>query len=259
MSKLISFLTCATAAVAAILQSRDNTSCSAGSITGNGRTCTVECGVDHLGGDYTSLYTGTWPDCMNACTADPTCATAQYLLTNGYCYLKNSTGPSSNNPSVSSIVCQAQAQAQAQAPAPDTCIAGNVTLNGRSGVLQCGYDYPGGDYASQYTDSLAACQNLCAWDLNCLTAQYNQNSKYCYLKNSIKTSVVNSNVWSVVFPPITTTPEGCMPYAPTSPFLQNSGFEQGLLGWIAPSPANSYGYSTGFITNGIAFEGCSAL
>ena len=259
MERLIFILTCATAVVASLIQSRAS-SCVAGSIVSNGRNCTVECGIDHLGGDYSSLYTADWTTCMNACTADPTCATAQYSSKNSYCYLKNTTNLSSSNRFINSIVCQAPTSPQPIDASLDGCHAGNVVLNGRSGVVQCGFDYPGGDYSAQYTGSFVGCTNLCAADANCSTAQYNSDTRYCYLKSStnIKASVQNWLIYTIVFPQATTAPSGCLPYTPFSPYMQSPGLEQGLLGWRAPS-TGSYGNCTASVTNGIAFEGCNAL
>ena len=255
MGKLISFLTCITAASAAAI-SVGASVCISGPVTSNGRSCTVECGVDHPGGDYSSLYTADFQTCIDACTADSGCATAQYSNTNSYCYLKGVVDPSSNNVNVNSVVCQAPTPPPAP-PAPDTCTAGSVKLNGRSGALQCGIDYPGGDYASQYTGSLVACENLCAADLNCLTAQYSKDTKYCYLKSTVQPSKLNGEINSIIFSSTSTTP-GCMPYAPVSPYMQSPGFEQGLQGWSAPAQSDSLGTFTGNVTDSIALEGCNA-
>ena len=251
MGKLIPFLTCITAATALAVSSGASI-CISGPVSDNGRDCTVECGVDHPGGDYSAQYVADFQTCIDVCTADPACATAQYSYSTSYCYLKNTVDPSSNNANVNSVVCQAPTTAPP--PTPDTCTAGSVTLNGRSGALQCGFDYPGGDYASQYTGSLVACENLCAADLKCLTAQYNKDTKYCYLKSYVQPSTLNSEINSIIFSSTVTKP-GCMPYAPVSPYMQSPGFEQGFQGWTSYPHAGDFNES---VTTNIALEGCNA-
>ncbi|KPI45005.1 uncharacterized protein AB675_2387 [Cyphellophora attinorum] len=63
----------------------------------NGRTCTVQCGIDRRGGDYDRAYTGTFEGCIQLCAAASTCVTAQYHGKTGWCYLKDSRNPAETN------------------------------------------------------------------------------------------------------------------------------------------------------------------
>ena len=273
MGKLISLLTYATVAVAAAtLQVRDST-CTSGSVTSNGRNCTVSCGLDHPGGDYSSMYIADFQTCISTCVGDQKCATAQYSQQNSYCYLKNATNPAQTRSGVNSVVCRGLSDPPSQ---DEGCTCGSFTQNGRSGAIQCDVDYPGGDYTSQYTGSLAACESLCTADPKCLTAQYIIKTYTCYLKNFVSQAelgpvYMKDRVMSVIMNP-TTTPSGCMPYAPISPFMVSPGLEQGFAKDISQSstPTNgwsftSYGkgnapylYYSSYIANGTALEGCNS-
>lgn len=49
-----------------------------------GRECRVDCNVDHPGGDFANLWTGSFELCALACGADPYCVTAQYHKSDGF-------------------------------------------------------------------------------------------------------------------------------------------------------------------------------
>ena len=276
MAKLISLLTYATVALAAAtLRVRDST-CTSGPVSSNGRNCTVSCGLDHPGGDYSSMYTADFQTCIDTCVGDQKCATAQYSQQNSYCYLKKATNLATTSSNVNSVVCQGSSDPPSQ---NEVCTYGTFTQNGRSGAILCDTDYPGGDYPSQYTGSLAACQSLCTADARCLTAQYATNTYICYLKSRVTQEMWKldgvrypNNVMSIVMNP-TTTPSGCMPYAPISPYMFSPGLEQGFQHdpAVTPSDVNGWfftGYGKGssqptgtyqtYVANNSALEGCNS-
>ncbi|KAI8632121.1 WSC domain-containing protein [Xylariaceae sp. FL1651] len=60
------------------------------SYVSSGKTYTVQCGIDHAGGDLTSLTTDTFSGCIDACTATKGCVVVAY--SGSACYLKSSVG-----------------------------------------------------------------------------------------------------------------------------------------------------------------------
>ena len=170
MVHLAFFLGFVSVALAATLSARDTT-CSPGPITSNNRQCTIECGVDHSGGDYGSLVVADFQGCINACSTDGNCVTAQYNTNSNYCYLKNLVQGASNNPSVNGIVCQVSSVSSSSftgtspsssTPATSACSAGPTTVQGRTGLVECDTDRPGGDYANRYSQTFETCEGLCA-------------------------------------------------------------------------------------------------
>jgi hypothetical protein len=71
------------------------------------------------------------------------------------------------------------------------CNAGRKTINGQEYTVSCGMDRLGGDYARQQS-SWDDCISACGADSTCLTAQYHEDSGWCYLKNSVNPPVASS-------------------------------------------------------------------
>ena len=175
MVQLISILGLTTTTLAVTFSVRDTT-CSPGSVTLNSRQCTIECGTDHPGGDYSALSVPDFQTCINTCSSDPNCRTAQYLTTNSYCYLKSLVGSSTSNADVNGIVCQSSASSSSTTTTTTTtssattssCSPGPTTINGRTGAIECNTDRSGGDYSAVYAETFQACENACAADVsNC--------------------------------------------------------------------------------------------
>lgn len=53
----------------------------------NGGSYTIACGIDHWGGDLSSVQTSTFEACMDACDATTGCIDVSY--SSGSCYMKN--------------------------------------------------------------------------------------------------------------------------------------------------------------------------
>lgn len=70
----------------------------------------------------------------------------------------------------------------------DTCSAGTQTVNGRQCTTTCNSDRPGGDYASMQTSTYIGCIEACASQSLCVSATYNENSGFCYLKRSLNSA-----------------------------------------------------------------------
>ena len=170
--------------LAAAFLSLASAGCTPGSVQIGSRQCKVQCGIDRPGGDYGNQYTGTFDKCMSACATDAKCSTAQFHISNGYCYFKDSRNAAVTNSNDNTIDCE---------PAVATCQSGPVTLNGRSCNVQCGIDRPGGDYGAKFTGSFDGCMAACAADTRCLTAQYHISNGYCYLKNTRNKAVADAN------------------------------------------------------------------
>ena len=169
------YLLALTIAASATTLPRRDTSCTPGAITANGRQCTIECGTDHAGGDYSAMSVSNFQACIDACTADSACQTAQYLTTNSYCYLKNSLGDPSSSDTVNGIVCQVHSSPSsttsttstaAVVTAAATCTPGSITINGRSGTVECDTDRAGGDLSNVNVQTFQDCENACARDVH---------------------------------------------------------------------------------------------
>lgn len=104
----------------------------------DGRQCTTKCGVDHPGANIAAQPAANFKACIQACAANPECATAQFLTTNSYCYLKGPAIPAAQaNPNVDSVIC-AGAVAPSPSPSPTTMTtptASTVTVTDTTTVM----------------------------------------------------------------------------------------------------------------------------
>lgn len=144
----------------------------------SGRVCKTTCGQDRPGGDYKAVYTGSVDGCIGACSSDSKCATAQYSLSNGYCYLKTTLHDFSAQLNVDSI----------------DCCPGPKTIGSKTCTTTCGIDRPGGDIGAVYAGSVDACISACASSAECKTANYSLENGYCYLKNASNPSTPSQNI-----------------------------------------------------------------
>jgi hypothetical protein len=67
-------------------------------VASNGLNFTVECGIDHAGGDLTSLYVGSFQECIDACSSNSKCVDVS--LSGTACYLKQTLGSANKSPSI---------------------------------------------------------------------------------------------------------------------------------------------------------------
>ena len=141
----------------------------------NGRTCTVQYGIDRLGGDYARTAVDSFETCISACAADTQCKSAQYHHDTSTCYFKDAVNPSNADSNEDTVDC-----------------SGLIVINGRTCQIQYGIDRFGGDYDRKNTGTFDGCQQACASDPICMTAQFNTGSGWCYLKNTLNVAVQSS-------------------------------------------------------------------
>lgn len=72
------------------------------SFTSGGRTLVLTCSNDFYGFDYGNVFVENLQACTQACAADTNCEAASFNggAGSGYCYLKNTMGPSNANSNV---------------------------------------------------------------------------------------------------------------------------------------------------------------
>lgn len=67
--------------------------------------CTPKCGTDRQGGDYNRAPVRSFDQCVALCGQDPQCVTAQYHVSNGFCYLKNVVNAPNTDLGVETVDC----------------------------------------------------------------------------------------------------------------------------------------------------------
>lgn len=66
----------------------------------NGQTFTLECFLDHTGGDTGLTYQSTYAGCVSNCAATSGCLAASWVASNGFCYVKNVLNTANTNSGV---------------------------------------------------------------------------------------------------------------------------------------------------------------
>lgn len=92
------FSNAASAAAPSSSSSSSEPSCPSGngtSYTTNGATFTIECGIDHAGGDLSSKQVSCFSECITACATTSGCVDVSYM--GAECYLKKSLGNTLSN------------------------------------------------------------------------------------------------------------------------------------------------------------------
>lgn len=197
----------------------------------NGATFTIECGIDHAGGDYASASTNTFQQCIDLCASYAWCVDVSYSGVG--CYMKNTVGKASNNgvsgarllssgstsssaasststsiiPSTSSTssiqatsVTTTMATSTSASTAPPSCPASNgaTYVSGSSSfIIECSVDRAGGDLSMVYTSSFVACMAACSSTSGCIDVSWVPGSPQgpCYMKSTAAAGQANSNVW----------------------------------------------------------------
>ncbi|KAK3674902.1 hypothetical protein LTR78_005246 [Recurvomyces mirabilis] len=194
-------------------------------VTSNGKSFIVECGIDHSGGDLTSLSVNNFQQCIDACAQNPACV--DMSLSGSACYLKSTVGEVVNNgvwgarlltgttsstlvPIGSSLANPATTSTSTSlslapstfstsfavaTPSAVTCPGSNSTTyqsGGQSWLIECGVDHAGGDMGSLSASSFAACIAACASTSGCVDVSLSGSA--CYLKSSVGAPVYNG-VW----------------------------------------------------------------
>jgi hypothetical protein len=165
--------------------------CNAGTQTVNGRTCTLSCATDRVGGDYARMQTGTWTGCVQACAAESLCVAATYNEGTGFCYLKRDLKDASYAYGQDTVVCSAAPSGSSSGTPAPQCTPGTRNIGDTTCTISCDTDRPGGDYAQQQTGTLEGCIQACAAENLCVSATYNEANKFCYMKRESKAAVSN--------------------------------------------------------------------
>jgi hypothetical protein len=178
----------------------------------NGDTYTVECGIDHSGGDLPGggTYVDSLDACINLCSSTTGCVDVSWVSGSpqGACYLKGSVGTANPNSGVlgGKLISKFGATSTSSAPATPTptplCPGQNNSVYtdtcGATYTIECGIDRSGGDLpvTAQYVTGLDKCIALCSANSACVDVSWVQGSPEgpCYLKGSAGTPNANSGV-----------------------------------------------------------------
>lgn len=163
--------------------------CTAGTKTFNGRTCQLNCGQDRVGGDYAAMQTGTWSGCAQACAAESLCLAATYNEKTGFCYLKRELKEAKSVEGQNTVTCSATTSND---PPPAQCTPGTRKIGDTTCTISCNTDRRGGDYATQQTGTFEGCILACASENMCVSATYNEDTKFCYLKREKNEAFTNA-------------------------------------------------------------------
>jgi hypothetical protein len=181
----------------------------------NGDTYTVECGIDHSGGDIPGdgAYVSSLDSCIALCSATTGCVDVSWVegSPQGPCYLKSSVGTANANGAVwgakllskAGATATSSTAATASSTATPVCPGSDGTAftasNGDTYTVECGIDHSGGDIAGDgaYVSSLGACISLCSATTGCVDVSWVQGSPQgpCYLKSTLGTANTNAAVW----------------------------------------------------------------
>ncbi|KAI7500184.1 WSC-domain-containing protein [Hortaea werneckii] len=203
-------------------------------IMSNGKNFTIECGVDHAGGDLTAQSVGNFQECIDACAKNAHCVdvslsgSARYLksilgatVPNGAVWgaklivasSSSSTSTSSSSTdstatitasstSVSSTSTTSTSASASASPSSITCPSGDgqtIVVNGTSFLIECGIDHAGGDLSSLSVGSFYECMQACTKDARCIDVSLSGSA--CYLKGSLGAAVPNGVWGDYVFEP----------------------------------------------------------
>jgi len=187
--------------------------------TSNGKNFTIECGLDHQGGDLTSLTVSGLQGCIDACATNSQCVDA--VLSGTACYLKSSLGAAVQNSNLagarlssvtvggsassaattSTTTAATSSGATSAAASPTTsapsCPASNgqtyTAANGDQFLVECGIDHAAGDFMQAYGVTFQQCLEQCAVAPGCQALALSGTA--CYMKNSIGAANMNSNIF----------------------------------------------------------------
>ncbi|KAI6893054.1 hypothetical protein KC318_g1484, partial [Hortaea werneckii] len=193
-------------------------------VVSNGKNFTIECGIDHAGGDLTAQGVGSFQECIDACAKTANCVDVS--LSGSACYLKSTLGAAVPNGAVwggklmiassssststsssstdstatittsSASVSSTSTASASASPTSITCPSADgqtITANGTSFLIECGIDHAGGDLSSLSVSSFYDCMQACTKDTRCIDVSLSGSA--CYLKGSLGAAVPNG-VWA---------------------------------------------------------------
>jgi len=139
------------------------------------------------------MQTGTWTGCMQACAAESLCLAATYNENTGYCYLKRTLVDATSASGQATVVCSAASSSGSSDPPAAQCTPGTRNIGDTTCTISCNTDRSGGGtYATMQTGTFEGCIQACAAENPCVTATYNEDTKFCYLKNTVNPSYTNA-------------------------------------------------------------------
>ncbi|KAI5193666.1 hypothetical protein E4T39_08850 [Aureobasidium subglaciale] len=177
--------------------------------TSAGTNYTIQCGIDHAGGDIASSSVRSIENCLSKCEALPGCVAVTY--TGGNCYMKGSVGyPNKSGGAIGAVLASAltfspmsttstkssvaaTGTATASVSGSNTCpdIDNHIIVGSQNNyTIRCSSDTSVGSFSStqvssSYLDCFAACDNTAG----CVAFTYvgganGVGSATCWLKNS---------------------------------------------------------------------------
>ena len=132
---------------------------------------TEEPGTIRRGTELNQFRTGFVRDCVAACRNDDRCQGYTYLTDETRCYLLATVSAGEANRNATSGVKRASS---------------NVGGSGTSGFdVRPGMNQTGRDFSDVSTPDAETCMDSCAVNTRCRAFTYNQDSRVCYLKESV--------------------------------------------------------------------------
>ncbi|KAJ8111422.1 hypothetical protein OPT61_g5977 [Boeremia exigua] len=243
----------------------------------NGGLYTVECGLDHYGGDFAFVDGTTFESCMDACDATTGCVDVSWVY--GACYLKNTvnsgmtasqvwTGrlvsgaqlPSSSSPSSSEVLALSTSSPALLEPSTSSNLA--TSSESSSSSLSSPTPSP-----SQSSDAAATSTlQLSTTTTSSLVSSSDVASSSLPTSSSITT--LSASEASIVTSSASSTPSPSSTPTPDVNYLPNGDFETGvgtnttgasIPGWINPLGLNSLLLQRMEINGNLARSGNGAL
>ncbi|KAL6859497.1 hypothetical protein J3F83DRAFT_763284 [Trichoderma novae-zelandiae] len=154
----------------------------------DGRTFTVQCGVDHPRGDLKSAQTLDFANCIQLCDETQGCVAASWR--SGTCYLKKSLQPAVAVSGASTAVLSSLLPSgPVFCPGPSGQQVKETS--GRTFTVFCNADRPGGDLANKLVATFGDCVAWCDESKGCAASVYHDG--HCWLKSKVTTPTTRTN------------------------------------------------------------------
>ncbi|KAK1241927.1 hypothetical protein MKX07_007750 [Trichoderma sp. CBMAI-0711] len=154
----------------------------------DGRSFTVQCGVDHPKGDLKHVQTPDFANCINLCDVTSGCVAASFR--SGTCYLKKSLQPavavSGGNTAVLSSMLPT---GPVFCPGPNGQVIKKTS--GRTFTVFCNADRPGGDLANKALANFGDCVAWCDETKGCAASVFHDG--HCWLKSKVTAPTPRTN------------------------------------------------------------------
>ncbi|KAL7815568.1 hypothetical protein V8C26DRAFT_126624 [Trichoderma gracile] len=154
----------------------------------DGRTFTVQCGVDHPKGDIKHVQTLDFANCINLCDETSGCVAASFR--SGTCYLKKSLQPAVAVSGASTAVLSSMVPSgPVFCPGPNGQVIKETS--GRTFTVFCNSDRPGSDLANKAVANFGDCIAWCDETNGCAASVFHDG--HCWLKSKVTSPTPRTN------------------------------------------------------------------